>query len=117
MRPVRDDQHGKAGVLAYETLIDRAARDALADALAAYMRGEIDNFAFDDVAMGVRTDDRSVLLLGQALWFHYDDIKLHKVSATPEAWDFFRRVIAFLKCDRVLEVHEVTLANAARQRR
>jgi hypothetical protein len=112
-----DDGRGAAAVLSYHTPIDRAARDALADALAAYLRGEINNFSLDEIAMGKRAEDQTVMRLGRELWFHYDDVKPHNVSATREEWEFFLRIVAFLKSDRVLEDVGAASEDAIRQRR
>jgi hypothetical protein len=79
--------------------VDRAARDRLAAVLAQYMRGEADNFALDEAAAGVKTDDEAVLRLGRELWFAYDDLKRHSVSADRRLWEALRRTIAFLRSD------------------
>src|SRR5687768_12810601 len=82
--------------------IDRAARDRLASVLAQYMRGEADNFALDDAAAGVETDDEAVLDLARLLWFAYDDSKRHLVCADRRLWEALRRTIAFLRSDLTL---------------
>ena len=79
--------------------VDRAARDRLAFALAAFMRGEVDNFALDDACFESVTDDRTVDELGRLLWFFYDDCKPHRISVAREGWELLRRCVAFLRSD------------------
>ena len=80
--------------------VDRAARDRLASALAAYLRGEADNFAVDDAGLGSPwTDDATLRSIQSGVWLAYDDLKSHPVSATPGLWEALRRTIAFLRSD------------------
>ena len=80
--------------------VDRAARDRLASALAAYLRSEVDNFAVHDAGLGAPwTDDATLRCVRSGVWLSYDDLKSHSVSATPEAWEALRRTIAFLRSD------------------
>jgi hypothetical protein len=79
--------------------IDRPNRDRAAKAIAAYLRGEVDNFKLDDETLSLRTKDRTLIDISLDVWHLYDDIKRHKVHCTPEGWDFLTRCIAFLRSD------------------
>jgi hypothetical protein len=79
--------------------LDRPNRTRAANALAAYLRGEIDNFKLDDETLSLDTDDKTLRRLSWWLWGCYDDIKRHTVHATPEGWDFLGRCLAFLRTD------------------
>jgi hypothetical protein len=37
--------------------------------------------------------------VAKLLWYHYDDLKDHKVVASKEEWDFFQRLLLILKSD------------------
>ncbi len=76
-------------------MIDRTARQAAASAIAAYMRGEVDNFALDD-ALSNRWADPSLNRIAQELWFTYDDCKSHPISVSRDGWQLHKRCIAFL---------------------
>lgn len=79
--------------------VDRANRDRAAAAIAAYLRGEIDNFKLDDETLGLRTRDRAVIDTSLGVWLLYHDIKRHTVRCSPEAWAFLVRCVAFLRTD------------------
>ncbi len=86
--------------VAEQTEVDRDARDALADLVRAYMRGEIMSGDFDrrNDALG-ESDDRSVVMLSCDLWQLYDDFDDQPIRVTQETWDWLLRVIAFLRTD------------------
>ena len=89
--------------------VDRPNRDRAADALAAYLRGEIDNWAFDDELDRVPgKDDRSLGKLRYWLWLCYDDIERHHARGTPEGWEFLCRALAFLRTDLELAYEKPT---------
>ncbi len=75
-----------------------ADRLKVCDALVKYMRGEIDNFAFDDEIF-LKTEDKSLQKITNTLWFTYDDCKRHQVSVPRQGWQLYRRCIAFLQSD------------------
>ncbi|MBI3464239.1 MAG: hypothetical protein HY000_14460 [Planctomycetes bacterium] len=84
--------------------VNRAARDELFQVIGAYMKGEIRSFEFDDrIWNAYRTDDESAKRVSSILWHYYDDCIDHPISAPPEVWDYFRRILAFLKTDLELE--------------
>jgi len=79
--------------------IDREARREVVLALSAFMRGEIDNFAFDVAIHKKSSRDQALEAFRTALWFVYDDCKCHRISVTETCWNYLRRQIAFLKSD------------------
>ena len=79
--------------------VDRPNRDRIANAIAAYLRGEIDNFALDDLTRELDTDDNSLFRLSLMTWPLYDDVRRHTVHASPEDWNFLIRCVAYLRTD------------------
>ena len=79
-------------------MVVRADRLKVIDALAKYLRGEIDNFALDD-AIVFRTSDKTLARITGDIWFSYDDIGRHHVSVDRRGWQSYRRCIAFLQTD------------------
>jgi len=41
--------------------------------------------------------------IADVLWFHYDDLKDHKVIAAKAEWDYFNRLLLLLESDAELE--------------
>jgi hypothetical protein len=80
-------------------MVVREDREKAAAIIAAYLRGEVDNFALDDATMGYTGKDESIRWIGLGLWPAYDDIKRHRVSLNKKGWQVFRRCIAFLQTD------------------
>lgn len=74
-------------------------REQTVDAIARFMRGEIDNVAFDDALFDSGAIDTSVRRIHWALWCTYDDIKRHSVNVSLDGWKLYRRCIAFLRTD------------------
>jgi len=84
--------------------VDLQARSRLAAATAAYMRGEMGSFAFDEVvdeAMDNSTDD-GLSKVAYRLWLFYDDFVDHSVHASPQGWEYLKRLLAFLTTDYVI---------------
>ena len=79
--------------------LDRHNRDRAADTLAAYLRGEADNFQLIEDTMDLPTKDRALVVISLSLWPLYDDISPHTVRASPHGWRFMVRCIAFLRTD------------------
>jgi hypothetical protein len=81
--------------------VDRHARDALAELIIAYMKGEIDGAEFEDRKGESLQDnqDPSVRVLDYDLWLIHDDSADHPMSVPHETWDWLLRVIAFLRTD------------------
>ena len=82
-------------------MVDRGARDELGALIERYLGEEIMAFEFDAAIneLSDATEDATVRELVIWLWFHYDDIRDHKVVATKEDWDFFQRVLLLLRSD------------------
>jgi hypothetical protein len=75
--------------------LDRPNRTRAATALAAYLRGEIDNFKLDQEIF-CRTKDRALIDVSIQIWHCYCDIRRHSVHASPESWQFLTRCLAYL---------------------
>lgn len=73
-------------------------RNPVVEALAAYLRGEIDNFALDDALFSFPSGkDRTADVIACNLWYSYDDCVRYKVSLSREGFQMYRRCIAFLR--------------------
>lgn len=83
-------------------MVDQSERNTVRDAILAYMRGEIDNFAFDDRVMSTGIADESVRRIGIVLWSTYDDLMRHPISVDSDGWRLYRRCAAF--CQTSLEM-------------
>lgn len=86
-------------------MIDRRARDEMADAVERYLREETTAFELDDSLTRIAdgTKDETVREIGIELWWFYDDLKDHKVVASKEEWDAFYRLILVLRSDGHIE--------------
>lgn len=84
-------------------MIDREARDCLAEATRHFAVGLSTNFEFDDTAFSLRTTDRGVLEIRQELWSIYDDLREHELKGEWNLSEKQRKVVArivmFLKSD------------------
>ena len=85
-------------------MIDRNARDQLAEALRSYMDDKITAFELDSAMGKVQTQDKSARKIRLWLWLHYDDLKDHKVVASKAQWDYFNRLLLLLASDAEIEV-------------
>ena len=72
------------------------ARSQMAAAIVAFMRGEIDNFAFDDAVWAAAEADPKSRVIARTLWLLYDDVKRHPVRVGRPGWQSLRRCVAFL---------------------
>lgn len=79
--------------------LDHPNRTRAANVLAAYLRGEIDNFKLDDETLGLRTPDQTLIKISIQIWRFYDDVRRHTVHASPQAWDYLIRCVAYLRSD------------------
>jgi hypothetical protein len=85
---------------------DRDARDRMADAVRAYMNGEITAFDLDD-ALAAATDDTRDKTADAAkllLWDHYGDVGDARVAASRKDWDALNRLRLLLESDVVLQL-------------
>ena len=78
--------------------IDRPSRNRAAAALAAYLRGEIDNYKLDEEIF-CGTKDRALIKVSGQIWHCYCDIRRHSVRASPEGWEFLTRCLAYFHSD------------------
>jgi hypothetical protein len=78
--------------------LDRSSRNSAAAALAAYLRGEIDNLTLDkEIFCGGK--DRALFKVSVQIWRCYCDIRRHSVNASPEGWEFLTRCLAYFHSD------------------
>jgi len=75
-------------------------------AIRSYMEDKTTAFQLDEALaeVVVATGDETVADVGQALWFHYDDLKDHKIVASKEQWDYLSRLLLLLESDAEVEV-------------
>src|SRR6476646_6420505 len=91
-----------SGPLDGHKMIDREARDQLAEQLRRLIGGLITN---DEFEIRIRhSADRAVHEIYLEAWGTYDDLHEHKLQGkyklTPEAKEFMARCILFLKTDQ-----------------
>lgn len=83
-------------------MIDRRARDTLANALAGFMRGAIHSRRFDetvsDCAWGGRVSDPAVVAIAEQLYALYDDFRDGPIRDEVDIRSL-PRVLAFLRSD------------------
>jgi len=80
-------------------MIDRKSREELTRAIEEYLGDEISAFDFDERINNIETEDESVSELILALWFFYGDCKDHHVVLEKPEWDYFQRILLFLRTD------------------
>jgi hypothetical protein len=83
------------------TTIDRESRDALIEAINAYLDEEIMGFKFDETIDAIRdgTDDKTVHHVVFSLWMFSDDFNDHHVNLNREGWDYLQRLLLLLNSD------------------
>lgn len=80
--------------------VDRAARDAVAQAIRRFLDRELTAFAFDEAIMPyIDSSDRVVGRVVGTCWYYYDDITDHNSRLTRPQWDFFQRMLLLLASD------------------
>jgi hypothetical protein len=82
-------------------VFSRYDRDTLAEVINRYLADDLTAFKLDDALSSIvaRTKDETVKRVADLLWYHYDDLEDHKVVASKEEWDFFRRLLLVLQSD------------------
>ncbi len=84
-------------------MIDRKARNKLAEEIRHFMGCFTDNFEYDDAVFDIDSDDRGVIEVRQQVWVTYDDLRQHKMEgkwALPDdQMVIIKRCIVFLKSD------------------
>lgn len=89
-----------------EQVVDRKARDELADLITTYCNDEIPPFQLHKALLERWRDckDETVQIVIDSLWFHYDDLKDHRAVATKGQWDFFQRLMLLLQSDGHVDI-------------
>jgi len=84
-------------------MIDRNARNKLAEEVRHFMGCFKTNFEYDDAAFDINTKDRGVIEIRQNIWLTYDDLRKHKMEGdwalTEDQMKIVKRCIVFLKSD------------------
>ena len=82
-------------------MIDRRSRDEMGKAIRDYMEERIAAFDLADSldCIAHATKDETVKLVGKLMWFHYDDLKDHKIVASKQEWDYFNRLLLLLESE------------------
>jgi len=86
-----------------DSMIDRSARNVMAEAARHYLTGLTTNFAFDDAIFELKSYDPAVDAIRNQLWLIYDDLREHKHEGawriSEEQREIILRIIMFLKGD------------------
>jgi hypothetical protein len=84
-------------------MIDRIARDKMAEAIRHYLTGVATNFRFDNTLFEIQSADLAIEAIRGQLWLIYDDLREHRAK---DAWrptgrerEVVLRTILFLKSD------------------
>lgn len=90
-------------------MIDRQARDRMADAIRAYMDEKTGAFQFRDTLTHIAsaTEDDTVHDIDLMLWGYADEYKDHKIVASKEGWDHLSRLLLILDSDGNIETVRV----------
>ena len=81
-------------------MVDRNARNSLAELIRRYLDEEIKAFDFDDALDDFRgSGDDAVRFVSDALWYHYDDCDDHLVVLSKPEWNYFQRLLLLLESD------------------
>ncbi len=82
-------------------MIDRDARNRLAEAIRHFVAGFKDNFELDDSVWSIRTKDAGIVRIRQEMWYVYDDIRRHELKGewalSEQQKENISRFILFLK--------------------
>lgn len=84
-------------------MIDRQARDRLAEEIRHFVGCFTDNFQFDDAVSKIRSKDRGVTAIYEAIWLTYDDLTRHNMNGahalSNQQIAIIKHAIMFLKSD------------------
>lgn len=84
-------------------MIDRSARNAVAEATRHYVAGVSTNFALDAALFALKSSDPAIDAIRKQLWLIYDDLREHRHEGvwniTTEQREVIMRIILFLKSD------------------
>ncbi len=82
-------------------MIDRNARNKLAEEIRHFINCFKDNFEYDNAAFDIKTKDPGVIDIRQNVWLTYDDLSRHKMEGkwalSNEQDVIIKRCIVFLK--------------------
>jgi hypothetical protein len=87
-------------------MVDRGARDEYAEIIEAFLRGEVSNHQYDDVASRLqrKSEDDLIEETYRFLWGGYSDVtKQYVDDLDPQAQAAFRRCAVFLRSNRECE--------------
>ena len=86
-------------------MIDREARNRMVAAIQSYMDESIASFQFDKTLRDIEneTEDETVQIVSNGLWYYYNDLTDHKIVASKEEWNCFNRLLLLLESDGELE--------------
>lgn len=88
-------------------MIDRSARNAVADAMRHYLAGVSTNVALDDALFDLKSSDPAIAAIRKQVWFIYEDLREHRHEGTwkiaAEQREVAMRIILFLKSDHEYE--------------
>ncbi len=88
-------------------MVDREARNKLAEQIRYFLSCLTDNFQFDDEIFKIETDDVAVTEIRNQMWHTYDDVLSHKLEGrkalNEKDIEIVKRFILFLKTDIELE--------------
>lgn len=84
-------------------MIDRIARNAMAEATRHYLAGLSTNFRFDDALREIQSADVAIKAIRAQLWLIYDDLREHRAKndwqLSAHQREIVVRTILFLKSD------------------
>ncbi len=84
-------------------MIDRNARNDLADLIRRYLDEQIKAFDLDDALYPFcDSDDSGVRYVANTMWYHYDDCDDHLIVANKQQWDYFQRLLLLLESNSVV---------------
>lgn len=79
-------------------MINRDARNRLADLIRRYLDEKIKAFEFDEALDEFRdSGDDAVRFVSETVWYHYDDCEDHFVVLSKPEWNFFQRLLLLLE--------------------
>ncbi|QDU07534.1 hypothetical protein [Gimesia aquarii] len=86
-------------------MVDRDARNRLADLIRQYLDDELTAFDFDDALLDFPdTDDSTVQFVIETVWYFYDDCIDHPVVLSKPQWDYFQRLLLLLESNSTVIV-------------
>ncbi len=82
-------------------MVDRAARDEMAELIRRYCAGELGSSALDDRVMELQraTDDDTLSEVCSEVWLTYDDLIDHPIHVPRPCWDYLQRLLLLLDSD------------------